>query len=208
MDYRNRIYERYASICKRSGQTFSEKNAGEYARALSRYFDGWLPESKNAKIVDLACGSGRTLYFLKSQGYTNISGVDISGEQVELARQVIPNVAQKDIFEYLDGRVEEYDLILAQDIIEHLTKNEAFKMLDSCHNALKPSGRLILSSPNAESPMFGHRRYGDLTHNICFTPDTLGQLIELYEFEGICSREIGPYAHGFVSVVRTVLWGR
>ncbi len=206
MDYRSRIYDRYASVCKRSGRVFSQEEAGKYARALSRYTIGWLPKNKDAKILDLACGSGRTLYFLKSKGYYNISGVDISGEQVELARQVTDKVTRRDILEYLAGRTEEYDLILAQDIIEHLTKDEAFEMLEACHNALRPSGRLILSSPNAESPMFGYRRYGDITHEICFTPDTLGQLLEICNFEGICFREIGPYVHGFVSAVRTVLW--
>mgnify|MGYP003647639721 CR=1 FL=1 len=206
MDYQKRIYEQYASVCRSSGGVFNEKEAMRYAAGFSRYFDGWLPPEKNANILDLACGSGRTLYFLKKKGYSNICGVDISEEQVALARQVTNNVTVGNVLEFLTGKQSKYDLIFAQDIVEHLTKNEVFDMLEACQNALAPGGRLILSSPNAESPMFGFRRYGDFTHEICITPSAVSHVLKIVGFDQVTFREIGPYSHGIVSGIRTVLW--
>jgi|SaaInl7_200m_RNA_FD_contig_71_298498_length_1446_multi_6_in_0_out_0_2 SAM-dependent methyltransferase len=206
MNYRERIYERYSSVCKKTGSVFSETEARKYADVYSRRLDGWLPQQKDAKILDLGCGSGRMLFFLSKAGYSYVSGVDFSEEQVLLARQVTDNVAQGDFFEFIRGKIEEYDLILAQNIIEHLSKDGAFELLDSCLRALRPGGRLILSTPNAESPMFSSRRYGDFTHEICFTPPMLGQILEIVGFEGIALREMGPYCHGLISGIRRFLW--
>lgn len=206
MGYRERIYAQYASVCKKTGSVFSETEANKYAALYSRRLAGWLPRQKDAKILDLGCGSGKMLFCLRKNGYSNVSGVDISSEQVELARQVNSNVTLGDVFEFIEGKAAEYDLILAQNIIEHLTKDSAFELLDSCFRALKPGGRLILSTPNADSPMFGSRRYGDFTHEICFTPAVLGQILELVGFEEIAAREMTSNIHGLVSGVRVILW--
>jgi len=75
MDYRQRIYEKYASVCKARGAVFDENEAVRYAQRFSRRLDGWLPSQKDAEVLDLAYGSGRTLYLLKAAGYANILGV-------------------------------------------------------------------------------------------------------------------------------------
>ncbi len=206
MGYRKRIYDQYATVCKGERSEFDEIGAGRYAEAFSRYLRGWLPEQRNEKILDLACGSGKTLFLLKEKGYTSISGVDISAEQVALARQVTSDVSEGDVLGFLEKRDANYGLIIAQDIVEHLTKDELFDLLDGCYRALMPGGRLILSSPNGESPMCGFRRYGDFTHEVCFTPPALGHVLVIVGFEQAASREIGPYCHGIMSGVRTVLW--
>ncbi len=206
LDYRTRIYEKYASVFKGDNVEFNTEAAERYGAAFSRYLVGWLPEKKDAAILDLACGSGRMLYLLKQKGYTNLAGVDLSAEQVALARQITDNVAEGDIFGFLAAGKNKYDLIFAQDIIEHVSKDDALNLLDACHAALVPGGRLILSTPNAESPACNFRRYGDFTHEICFTPPALGKIMELTGFEQVASREDGPYCHGVISGIRVLLW--
>ena len=204
--YLKRIYDQYASVCKGNCEVFDTAGARRYTAAFSRYFRDWLPAQRDVKILDLACGSGRTLFLLKEMGYSSITGVDISAEQVTLARQVTSNVSQGDVLGFLDGSNAAYGLIIAQDIVEHLTKDELFDLLDACFAALAPGGRLILSSPNAESPMFAYRRYGDPTHEICFTPPALAHVLTIVGFGQISSREIGPHCHGGVSCARSILW--
>ena len=46
----------------------------------------WLPAAKTALIHEVACGSGIVLHWLKSRGYTHVSGSDSSEPQVALAR--------------------------------------------------------------------------------------------------------------------------
>lgn len=50
------------------------------------YYDA-LPQNKNAKILDLGCGMGFCLYWLKRKGYENIIGIDLSAEMVEVAKK-------------------------------------------------------------------------------------------------------------------------
>ena len=72
--------------------------------------------------------------------------------------------------------------------------------------ALRPGGRLILQTPNAESPMVGAVAYGDFTHEWFFTPASLADLLRLSGFEQYEARPSAPYAHGLKSAVRRILW--
>jgi SAM-dependent methyltransferase len=161
-----------------------------------------------ASIVDLACGGGRLLYFFKQSGFKNISGVDISPAQIRLASQVVPNVYGANILEWLHKNTACYDLIIGLDIIEHLHKTEVFDILDLCHSALKPGGRLILQTVNCESPWGNIILYGDFSHEVGFTHNSLSRLLKITGFKDVESREIGPVPinYSFLSSCRYILW--
>ena len=204
--YRQRVYGKYASLFKGEAALFDRAWAQMFVRTYSHHLRGWFPAGKDARIVDLGCGSGRLLYLFKALGYSDIHGVDISPEQVALARQVVTDVVEGDIAEYLDGHVAAFDLITAIDLIEHLTKSEAARMLEKCFASLRPGGRLIIQTPNGDSPFVGAVRYGDFSHELCLTPRSLSYLLRLSGFEGVEPREQGPVRHGVVSTVRWCLW--
>ena len=206
IDYRQRIYSKYASCFQDSKQTFDVTAANKWGTAYDSYLKGWLPSQKNANILEIACGSGRLLHFFKARKYTNITGVDISPEQILLAQQVTNMVVQGDAIEFLKAKNNEYDLIIGLDIIEHFTKNETFCFLDACFNALKPNGRIILQTCNADSPWGLMHRYGDFTHEVCFNPNSLGRILELVGFQHAESREARPVVHGFASAIRFMIW--
>lgn len=205
-EYRQRIYERYASCFQDTSMAFDLASADRWGRAYDSYLKGWLPERKDAAILEVACGGGRLLHFFKKRGYTNLIGVDISPEQVQLAKQVTENVVETDVLEFLETTEEKYDLIVGLDFIEHFHKNEVLHYLDACFNALKPNGRLILQTCNADSPWGLMHRYNDFTHEVCFNPNSLGRLFRLVGFHNIESRETGPVIHGFASALRYVIW--
>lgn len=146
------------------------------------------------------------MFALRSLGYTNIAGVDVSAEQVAIARQVMPRVVLGDVFDFLEQQPESFDFISALDLIEHLGKEEVFRFLDGCHAALRPKGRLVLQTPNADSCFVGSVRYGDFTHETCFSPHALGWLLELCHFHKIEARECGPAPTGPITAVRWLLW--
>jgi 2-polyprenyl-3-methyl-5-hydroxy-6-metoxy-1,4-benzoquinol methylase len=205
-EYRQRIYERYASCFQDTSMAFDLASADRWGRAYDSYLKGWLPEQKDAAILEVACGGGRLLHFFKKRGYTNLIGVDISPEQIQLAKQVTENVVETDVLEFLETTEEKYDLIVGLDFIEHFHKNEALRLLEASFEALKPNGRLILQTPNAESPWVGNIFYGDFTHEICFTPKGLQHVLNLCGFHKFQVRETGPAVHGFASVVRYIFW--
>ena len=207
-DYRSRIYSRYASHFQDSSATFNADAAWHWGKTYRYYLKGWLPVIKEANILDVACGGGKLLYFYQRLGYTNLSGVDISPEQVQLARQITPNVTEASVFDFIDQRSEEYDFISGLDIVEHLHKPEVLRFLDHCYGSLKHEGRLVLQTPNADSPWGMAIRYGDFTHEVAFNPNSLGRLLALAGFTDIEVREIGPVpiGHSVFSTVRYVIW--
>lgn len=207
-DYRARIYERYASRFQSAPATFDVEAARRWGRAYRHYLRGWLPRDKNARILDLACGGGKLLQFFIDMGYRDVHGVDISPEQVALARQVTPNVVHADVLTYLADQKGKFDLITGLDIVEHFRKDEVLHFLDLCFAALKLGGRLVLQTPNAESPWGTHHRYNDLTHELGFNPNALTRLLALVGFDAIEAREQGPVPLGYsvASSLRWVVW--
>lgn len=204
-DYRTRIYERYASRFQSAPATFDLAAARRWGLAYRHYLRGWLPTDRNARILDLACGGGKLLQFYLDASYANVHGVDISPEQVALARQVTPNVEQANVLDYLAKNPGRFDFISGLDIVEHFRKDEVLRFLDLCHAALKSGGRLVLQTPNAESPWGTHHRYNDLTHELAFNPNALSRLLALVGFTAIEAREQGPVPFGY-SIASSLRW--
>jgi 2-polyprenyl-3-methyl-5-hydroxy-6-metoxy-1,4-benzoquinol methylase len=204
--YRERIYGHYATQFINAELFFDARKARRWGRAYDFYLRRWLPERKEAVIADVACGDGKLLYFFKQRGFGCVTGVDVSPEQAQLARQVVPEVSESDLLVFLEERPGRFDLITGLDIVEHFRKDEVLPFLEACRDALKPGGRLILQTPNAESPWGGALRYGDFTHEVCFTPAGLAHLLALCGFQKIETREMGPAPRGITSALRFAAW--
>jgi 2-polyprenyl-3-methyl-5-hydroxy-6-metoxy-1,4-benzoquinol methylase len=205
-DYRRRIYEKYTSDRTPGILQFTE---GDYLRGSAptlHRIGRWLPPDRSAACLDVGCGGGHLLYALQSAGYANVSGIDVSPEQCAAARRICANVVQGDATRFLQGNAERFDLITAFDVVEHLHKSELFDFLDAVQVSLREGGRLIVQTPNADSPWGMGLRYGDLTHEIAFDPRSLEHATHLAGFGAFEARECGPYAHGLASALRTFTW--
>jgi 2-polyprenyl-3-methyl-5-hydroxy-6-metoxy-1,4-benzoquinol methylase len=188
------------------GFSFNKAEAKRWGKAFDRYLRGWLPSEKDSAIIDVGCGRGRLLYFFKERKYINIQGVDISPEQVQLAKEICDNVVKGDAIEHLANHPQSFDFIIGLDIIEHFKKDEVFRFLEVCYKALRHGGRLVLQTPNAESPFVGKVRYGDITHELAFDPQSLKKILLLSGFNKIEYRQTGPVVYGLLSLARFLLW--
>jgi cyclopropane fatty-acyl-phospholipid synthase-like methyltransferase len=207
MDYRTRIYERYFSNIQGQAGQVDLAVIDRFGKSYDAYLRGWLPADKNAAILDIGCGYGRLLRFFSKRGYTNVTGLDISLEQVSLARKIHSNVIQGNALEFLSVHPYEFDIIVALDLVEHFHKDEVICFIDSCYQALRSGGRLIIQTPNADSPWGLAVRYGDFTHETCFSPHNLRSLMCMCGFTKFEAREQGPcYLNGVFSFVRWTLW--
>ncbi|MFH0965719.1 MAG: class I SAM-dependent methyltransferase [Planctomycetota bacterium] len=203
---RKELYDCYASRLKGLGPSFDPLRAKRWAKAYRAYLRGWLPPSRDAAILDAGCGQGWMLAHLADLGYANLYGVDISAEQVALARQVVPDVHEGDAGAYLEAHPERFDIVLAMDLLEHFERSEILSFLSACRRALKPGGRLILQTPNPESPFAGEVVFGDLTHETALSPSALRGVLRLAGFDDIRFRETGPAPHGVLSSLRWCAW--
>ena len=208
MSYKDELYKAYVNTHIRH-----RKKAGDLddfarrARAYQKIFGAFLPRDKAARIMDMGCGPGSIVWWLQSRGYSNVAGIDISQEQVDVARSLgLDSVVQGDIFEFLRVEGAEYDVLFARDVLEHLDKESAYQFVKFSQARLKPGGRLILQVPNGESPFFGRIRYGDFTHELALTPSSASQLGYAAGFDKILVFPIRPVPTGVRSGIRSFFW--
>jgi SAM-dependent methyltransferase len=205
--YRERLYRHY--LANHRGTDLLEVH--ERLRAASPYFKRlltFLPEDKDTRVLDLGCGYGNWLYWLKQNGYHNLEGVDCSPEQVQAAHSIgLDCVMQGDIKAHLaDRKSESCDVVLAFDVLEHFGKEEALQFADEVFRVLTPGGLLILHLPNGAGFLSGSIVYGDFTHEFIVTKRSLGQLLRCVGFSQIRAYEDAPLVHGLLSTVRLLVW--
>lgn len=208
MGYRQRLYPVYVSTHTGPADIERDPRRASRVRAAWRYyFRRFLPAGTSARILDLGCGDGVFVAFLRHSGYQHVEGVDISAEQVALSRKLgVPGITCGDFFEYLKDREGAYDLVFARDVIEHLTKDEVLDAFDAVHRALREGGLFVVQVPNGESPLAGRIRYGDFTHQLSFTRTSLRQVFAATGFADFSCFPAGPAPVGLKSAVRFALW--
>lgn len=207
MDYRDRIYRRYITSCWCHTHSLEEKEYELFAAFSKKTYNNILPRNKQAAIIDIACGGGHFLHFLQKEGYTNARGIDCGEEQLEAARKAgVRNLEKADLFEYLPAHAALFDMIVANDIIEHLGKDETLRFLDLIYNSLKPGGIALISTVNAQSLFGSAVVFVDFTHEQGFTPTSLSQVMRVCNFEDVRVFGEKPAAHDIRSFFRSVLW--
>ena len=189
-DYRADLYRGYVS-------TFKSQAAGGADDGAFVWWDHkFLPLLASldlaADILDLGCGSGTLLDYLKRRGFSHVCGVDISAEQIELARRRGVRAEQHDALAYLAPNTERFDAVLAVDVFEHFTRDELIPLVQAIHAALRPGGSLLVQTANGQGLFPNQVIYGDLTHLTIFTPGSLGQLLRRSGFGELRFAETGP----------------
>jgi len=206
-DYRKPLYDSYVSSFNQANATLNEADLVQFYRwGEARYFPHLQHLPKDAAILELGCGHGRMLSYLKQKGFTNVTGIDLSAEQIALAQARGLNALEADVFEYLKNNSFSYDAILAIDFVEHFTKQELLELFELLRAALKPNGILLLQTPNGEGLFSRQIIYGDLTHQTIFTPSSLSQLLRLEGFEPVAITETAPLSNGLKGILRTIIW--
>lgn len=150
----------------------------------------YLPENRAAKILVISCGPGYLVNVLANAGYRNVVGIDSDAAKVEHGRKRGLPCEVAEAFPYLDGKRNEYDVIIPEQELNHLTHDETIEFLQLCHAALKPGGRVIVYAMNGANPFVGAE---NLAHNIdhfyIVTEYSLSQLLELGGF-----KDVKPFA--------------
>jgi SAM-dependent methyltransferase len=170
-DYRSLAYGRYTQAVEINYVKYADSYRRRVARRLSL-----LPEMK---CLDIACGYGNFLAFLRSAGVMQYIGVDSSLAAVEVAQKEFgtERIICADAIEYLKSSPGKFNLISALDFIEHVTKHELFNLLGLITNTLEPDGLFLLRTPNANGLFGMAARYNDIAHEICFSPGALADVL-------------------------------
>jgi cyclopropane fatty-acyl-phospholipid synthase-like methyltransferase len=205
--FRQQLYERYVSTLKCDLLTHDQTHLQYHARwCTHNYLPAIRHIDRNEPVLEVGCGPGYLLQYLTDQGFANVEGIDVSQEQIELARKRGLRAQRADVFEYLADKRETYAAIFAIDLVEHFTKTELLPLFAAVFSALKQGGVFVIQTPNGEGLFPGLVIYGDLTHFTIFTENSLRQLLLISGFTDIHFKETDPIPATLKGKIRNVLW--
>lgn len=147
----------------------------------------FLPKNKKVKILDIGCGMGQFLWFLKKHGYQNFLGVDISAQCIAFCREKVTKKVKliNNLPNFLAKRQNKFELIVMNDVLEHFPKQEVIEILEKVFQALKKNGQFFIKTPNAACLTAFYLRHEDFTHEGSFTESSLFQILNLFGFSEI-----------------------
>ena len=206
-DFRSRLYDRYVSTFKADSALAGDALASHWKWCDARLFPLLAGLPKSARILELGCGPGYFLEYLRDHGYTAAQGIDISEEQVAMAHEKNLAAEVGDVFAALETLAGSLDAVVGIDLLEHFSKDEGLRLCDSIHRGLRPGGRVIFRTPNGSALLAGPIVYGDLTHMAIYNQSSLRQLLANAGFERMSFHETGPIPKNLVGGVRCVIWG-
>lgn len=141
----------------------------------------WLPSHTDARILDFGCGWGHQLLSLWCAGYKNIEGVELSESQARIAIEQAKGrirIYCQDGRAYLADKDGVYDLIILNDVFEHISTSEAEGLLEILGLALCKGGTLVVRVPNMANLFASYSRYLDITHVTGYTEYSLMQILD------------------------------
>jgi len=147
------------------------------------YINKYFRNIKNKKILEIGCGDGGLVQFLKKDNDTY--AVDISKAGVSFLKKIGIKAFLKDMsFEKLPFDDGTFDYVIILEVLEHLKAPQS--SLEEIQRVLKKGGIMIASTPNPRTThkflypsLFTHSGFRDYLKNNKFT------IIESTTF-GIC----------------------
>lgn len=103
----------------------------------------------DARILDVGCGQGPALDYLRNKGYTSTIGLTLNDEDVRICMEKGHDVRKMDQ-SFLEFEDASFDLVWARHVIEH-SIFPYFTLTEFCR-VLAPGGTLYLEVPAPETP--------------------------------------------------------
>ncbi len=126
--------------------------------ALLRQF---APAARN-HLLEIGCGTGGNLRYFEPH-FARVSGVDLDDAAAQHSRQRVQGaILHGDFRTVLEGRWDEFDVVLVADVLEHVDDDVGF--LRDIVTRMQPGAVLLVTVPanmwlwSAHDVALGHRR--------------------------------------------------
>ena len=191
---------------------------GEYAQAEFKFrelewnYKKYFPADFNSLILDIGIGRGEMLTCMKSWGYQNYYGIDISPSTVDFCKSIGLNCSVVDDTSiFLQSNQNKYSVITLLDVLEHIKKDSVISFLKALRGALRDDGVLIIQVPNLQAPDGQLHRYNDITHEVGYIEHSLNQVLitagfnkaAFYGYETLISNNIKTF---IIKLLRNLYW--
>lgn len=149
----------------------------------------YLPPNKNVNSLVISCGPGYFVDMMNRHGYNNVLGIDSDPLKVKHGTDRGLNCKAARAFEFLYDNLKsgiKFDLIVTEQEINHLTKEELIDFLKLCKENLSDNGTLIVHVINGANPIVGSESLAqNFDHYFTFTEYSLKQVLEYAKFREI-----------------------
>ena len=200
--------DKYGYAC--NGSSYGKKALGKLLYLLPLRRSGadvevrFLDAAPGGRLLDVGCGSGDWLLLMRELGW-QVEGVDFDEAAVKVAWE--RGIAVKSgAIEHQGYASESFDAVTLSHVIEHVP--DPLATLVECRRVLKPSGRLVLFTPNGNS--LGHRLFRSEwrgleppRHLHVLSP---GAMLALLAKAGFGSAKVGTYNSKYVWEQSYSLW--
>ncbi len=169
--------------------------------------------------TDVGCGDGRLCAELRSAGWPDVLGLDVSASRIAKARRLYPGIRFSDQPIAATGLdLASVDLMVLDNVIEHLPAPAP--LLSELRDYVAPDGRLVVITPNMRSGNFrllGRFWTTELSpdmHIFLFTAATLRRLLEqtgyVVDYTGSFPTPLYPWHDGSAGLsragVKEIVW--
>ena len=157
------IYQNY----KKGGEAYATLKNKDLIPSFLKFMQAH--EFKIKKVLDIGCGNGKYLVFLKSLGF-EIEAIDSSPTAVEMTKEAMgddSDIQVANMYEYNFPK-EKYDLIISIAVIHHGLKEQVHEAIKKIYSALLPGGYFFITLPDNE----GSAHWVTMTENEEIAPGT------------------------------------
>lgn len=171
-----------------------EKGYEKFAKFYKRNYGPHIPSDRNSRTLVISCGTGYMVELLQKEGYKDVFGIDSDENKIEYAVNRGLNCSHENAFPFLRNNKEPYDIIFAEQEINHLTKKEIVEFMALCHKNLKQGGALLVHSLNGANPITGSEALAqNFDHYNTLTSYSLEQIYEATGFSRIRAFPLNLY---------------
>ncbi len=141
------------------------KYINEQVITTKKYVIPFLQEfmeiNSSLSVLEIGCGEGGNLKPFLDLG-CSVTGVDFSAGKIEFGKAYFEAHPNKQNLEFLaediydSKNLDQYDLIIMRDVIEHIHDQDRF--MNYVKKFLKPEGKFFLAFPPWYNPFGGHQQ--------------------------------------------------
>lgn len=170
--------------------------------SVSFNFSSFLPAG--AKVLELGCGDGKTLFALVSAGL-RVTGIDVSPTAVKLAREKVGRKAKLIVGDVCKLPFENnvFDAVVAVHVFDHLNEMERKRAVNEAKRVLKKGGLLFFQGFSQNDFRFGNgalmelntfRRKNNVWYHYFFVAEAK-RLFERFKVVELCEECVEKTRH-------------
>lgn len=167
--------------------SFYSEMAGGVGHILEQQYQVYLPRLpriEGARVLDIGCGAGEFLNFLRANDVPAL-GIDLDAHEVERACQRGLSAVHAEATEYLKISGEKFAAICLFQVIEHVPPELVRPLIETCASALAPGGVLLIETINLRNPNAVNGFYTDPTHQVPLSDNYLSFVFQWNQLENV-----------------------